>query len=73
MIAPRIKNCWEHWKCNKTTREKCNVCRCKMGSYCWLLAGNNMTPRTEREFTSCWECSWFKKNLERLYDDGSPN
>lgn len=52
------KNCWEHWSCVKSIRDKCPVFINNYGQRCWFLRG--CLPHPKQRFDNCADCSWYK-------------
>ena len=58
------KNCWDFWKCDKETKEKCPAYKTASGDECWLVA-TDYCPYLKQKFKTCDECPWFKKFVKQ--------
>lgn len=61
--------CWDKKKCPPSTRENCITWAAKEGFFCWFLTGKVCAHEeliSKKSTGSCFECSFFKKNLEKI-------
>jgi hypothetical protein len=63
-----VRNCWEYWNCGEDKHKNCKAAKYDMGRYCWLLTGEDMSPVVRRNFKHCWECAWFIKLRDEIYE-----
>ena len=59
------QNCWDFWRCPKSSKERCLIYRRKYGKRCWFLAG--CSPQADREFADCWLCPWYLEVTTRCF------
>lgn len=63
------EHCWDIKKCPPSTRENCIAWAAKEGFFCWFLTGKVCAHEesiSQKATGSCFECSFFKDNLEKI-------
>jgi len=55
------QNCWDFWKCDEKVKNGCPAYKTDSGNECWLVA-TDYCPYLKKEFKTCDECPWFKRN-----------
>ena len=61
--------CWDMKKCSPHIRENCVSWAAKEGFFCWFITGRVCAHEkliSPHPTPTCFNCSFFKKNLERI-------
>ena len=61
--------CWDKKKCPPGTREYCIAWIAREGFFCWFITGKVCKREklvSPKSTGSCFTCSFFKENLEKL-------
>ena len=64
------KLCWEDKECPPGIRENCVAWIAKEGFFCWFITGRVCAGeklRSPQTKNSCFNCSFFRENLESVY------
>jgi len=68
--ADKKRKCWNAKKCAPPIRNNCVAWLAKEGYYCWFITGRvcaaEQPPHGEGCCDSCFECDFFKENLEKV-------
>jgi len=67
--------CWDKKNCPPHIRQNCVAWIAKEGFFCWFITGKVCGAEkllSSKSNGSCFNCSFFKENLEKIYPEPLP-